>query len=168
MSKFVSNAIHLLLCFFIIVILGVFAANQLGYETITVMSGSMEPAIHTGAMAIVDTNASYDEVAVNDVVAHESPMGLVAHRAISVTDKGIETKGDANDNSDGISTTQDNFYGIILFTIPGIGYFQWWLSTVSGKAISIVIVISLLVLSYILGSDDEAEQRKIKGGDTVE
>lgn len=87
-----------------------------------VVSGSMEPAIQTGSLCIYNTSASYGDVKEGDVIVFTRQDGIqICHRALSISQAGIETKGDANKNSDGISTTEDNFNGILWMAIPFVG-----------------------------------------------
>jgi signal peptidase len=130
--------------------------SMLGYKTYVVQSGSMEPYIQTGAMAIVNENANYDDVQIGDVIAFQSATGdKVTHRVIAITDEGMETKGDANDMSDGISTTRSNFTGITITSVPKLGRLIARLHTTNGRIIQITFVFSLLLLSLLLDSDDK-------------
>lgn len=93
-----------------------------GNRFAVVVSGSMEPAIQTGSLCIYNTSASYGDVKEGDVIVFTRQDGIqICHRALSISPAGIETKGDANKNSDGISTTENNFNGILWMTIPFVG-----------------------------------------------
>ena len=93
-----------------------------GNRFAVVVSGSMEPAIQTGSLCIYNTSASYGDVKEGDVIVFTRQYGIqICHRALSISPAGIETKGDANKNSDGISTTENNFNGILWMTIPFVG-----------------------------------------------
>lgn len=95
----------------------------LGFRPYIVLSGSMEPALHVGSICMVNTKAEYDDIHVGDIIAYEAGNGaLVTHRVITITAQGMETKGDANEVSDGITTTKENFHGKTIGSIPGIGY----------------------------------------------
>ena len=95
----------------------------LGFRPYIVLSGSMEPQIHVGSICLVNTEAGYDDIHVGDIIAYEAGNGaLVTHRVITITAQGMETKGDANEVSDGITTTEENFHGKTVGSIPGIGY----------------------------------------------
>jgi signal peptidase len=125
------------------VLLGV-VLNFVGVKPYIVMSGSMEPAIHTGSVCFVDTNVAYEDIALDDVVAYRPTLngGFVTHRVIGIYDSGFETKGDANDVSDGISTTRESFYGKTLFSIPYIGFIIKYVQTPFGLAsLGILVVI---------------------------
>ena len=84
----------------------------LGFRPYIVLSGSMEPALHVGSICMVNTKAEYEA----------GNGALVTHRVITITAQGMETKGDANEVSDGITTTKENFHGKTIGSIPGIGY----------------------------------------------
>ena len=121
------NLVSTLIC---ICLIAAMFAWCLGVRPYVVLSGSMEPQIHTGSICIINTRASYEDVEAGDVIAYETVSGMmVTHRAVRVTKTGIETKGDANDVSDGITTTKDNFKGKTIFTIPCVGYLIWGIKT---------------------------------------
>lgn len=110
-----------------------------GVRPYVVLSGSMEPQIHTGSICFINTRASYEDVEAGDVIAYEAASDMVVtHRAVRVTRTGIETKGDANDVSDGITTTKDNFKGKLVFDIPRAGYLIWGIKNAISKLIHAV------------------------------
>lgn len=123
-SKGIGNFIINVLCSMIILtVFSIVILFLLGVRPYIVLSGSMEPAVHVGSLCFVNTRAAYEDIREEDIIVYETANGtMVAHRAISVSDIGIETKGDANKVSDGITTTQGNFRGKTIFSIPGIGY----------------------------------------------
>ena len=94
----------------------------LGIRSYIVLSGSMEPAIPTGSVCFVNTCVNYEDVKEGDVIAFFHGGGMVTHRVLQVTEQGLETKGDANGRSDGITTGPDNFHGKTIFHIPYVGY----------------------------------------------
>lgn len=94
-------------------------------------SGSMSPAIDTGALALSHT-VKADDLKVGDIVTVKTDAGIrVTHRVQSVTlAKGKATlllKGDANKEAD------DHAYVVgsadrVLFDVPRLGYVVSWLS----------------------------------------
>lgn len=130
------------LCYFILMACGI--------RSFITMSGSMEPSIHVGSLCFVDTRAEYEDVETGDIITFRvATDALVTHRAISVTEYGIETKGDANDVSDGRSTNKDNFFGITLFTIPYLGYAVALIQQPQNKAILIIIALTCLFIGNV-------------------
>lgn len=136
----------------IMVIMTVLIGYVCGIRTYITMSGSMEPSIKTGSICIVDTQVTYDEIKAGDVIVF-STLGdrLVTHRVISITEDGIETKGDNNNVSDGISTTNQNFVGKTLFSIPYVGYV---ISYCQNLYVMIGIISLILILLVFLIIDN--------------
>ncbi len=89
---------------------------------IVVRSGSMEPTIRTGALAVVDVTASAREgVAVDDVVLFDDPEGRpILHRVIAASSEGLMTKGDANEEPD--PWRVERVEGVEIVSVPLAGY----------------------------------------------
>ena len=56
---------------------GILLLHLFGVQTYIVMSGSMEPEIHTGAIALIDTTDRY--VTTGDIVAYRMGEGAQDH-----------------------------------------------------------------------------------------
>ena len=131
-----------------------------GIEPYVVISGSMEPDIKMGSLCFVNKHAKYRDVKVEDVIAYTASTGnKVTHRVVSITSEGIETKGDRNSASDGISTTEENFVGKNIFSIPKLGYLVKLMQTLRGKIITITLAIFLFVLAIFI---DDGKGKKVK------
>lgn len=140
-----------------------FAGNFFGFESRVILSGSMEPVIKTGSLTTVNKNVPYEEIHTGDVIAFKTENdAVVVHRVITKTNAGYETKGDANGNSDGITTTKENYYGKEIISVPCLGYFMAALQTLKGRIVSVGVIILLLLLSYITDekTEDHKKQRK--------
>ena len=125
------------------------AAALFGIKPYVVESGSMEPAIHTGSVCLINARVPYDDIQVRDVVCFESATGKrVIHRAVAITPEGIETQGDANDHSDGITTRRDNYAGKVLFSVPRVGYVIYWIQTPRGTILFVAALIILFILAW--------------------
>lgn len=119
-----------------------------GGRIYAVLSGSMEPAVYTGDAVLVDTHALFREVEAGEIICFEAVNGMpVIHRAVNVTPGGIETKGDANRVSDGISTTEQNYIGKVIFNIPFAGYVMRFLSAPRVRITIITAAAVILILS---------------------
>ena len=159
--KFVKKVLNIISnMFFILILAGILLVMigfVMGYKPYITMSGSMEPNIHTGSVCIVDTKAQYEDIQINDVISYRKTSGtLVTHRVIAITEEGVETKGDNNDISDGISTTEGNFHGKTLFSIPYVGYALKWLQQPQNIAIVVVIMAAVILLGFV----DDKEEKK--------
>ena len=122
----------------------------LPYKTLTVYSGSMEPAIHTGSV-IVDLPIAAKDVKIGDIITFQSPADstkLITHRVVQVESGpgGISfiTKGDANSASDSWRVPASGNGYKFWFSIPGIGFLLAWLQSPLGRILFLVIPAILL------------------------
>ncbi len=120
-----------------------------GIQSYIVRSGSMEPAVLTGSLCLINTNCEFDHISVDDIIAYKVGNTLVTHRVIDVTEKGLITKGDNNTFHDGLSTTKDNFVGKNIGSIPVLGYILSYLQLIKVKITGVTVMISLVLLRYI-------------------
>lgn len=96
----------------------------------------MEPDITTGSLCFIHTKSDYNMLVSGDVIVFlTSAKTLVAHRAVDITEEGIVTKGDANETTDGMTVTEKNFMGKVIFSVPKIGYPVWGMKTMIFKLI---------------------------------
>lgn len=90
-----------------------------------VLSGSMRPAIQPGDLAILRP-VSVTHLHVGEVIAYHPPgqTAPVMHRIISINDRGLVTKGDANRTPDpwGRVTTQDTTVEHLVTVVPKVGW----------------------------------------------
>lgn len=98
------------------------APRLLGIRPYIVLSGSMEPAVPTGALAYVDTKDKNIEE--GDIITFRlsDDSTEITHRAVKIADEGIYTKGDANLLSDAVPVEKDMLVGTFRFYIPWIGF----------------------------------------------
>ena len=99
-----------------------------GCRSLVVMSGSMEPAIPTGAVVVVK-RVPADSVKVGDVVSFRSPEQggrVLTHRVVSVAAVDgrveVETRGDANTGTESWAIDPQGVVGRVVFHIPLAGY----------------------------------------------
>lgn len=140
------------------------------YQFFVVQTGSMEPAIPTGSVILVQPQESYQ---VGDVVTVKispeanprNPNLTVTHRITEITEENGErlytTKGDANAAADLDLRPQDSVIGRSLVHVPYLGYPVGFAKTQIGFIVLIVIPATLIVYSEILSIKKEIK-RKIK------
>jgi signal peptidase I len=105
------------------------AATRLaGLEPLTVLSGSMQPAIDRGDLVLVD-RAPASTARPGDVVTFASPDGrdrTLTHRVVRVQRRGGQlafvTKGDANPVGERWSIPPDGRIGHVRAVVPWAGY----------------------------------------------
>lgn len=126
------------------------ASFALGYRSMTVMSGSMEPAIHTGDV-VVNRPIAPLEARVGDVITFREPGSgsrFITHRVRRVTARGgrvtFITKGDANTGTERWTIPAGGELGRVQFRLPRLGYALFW--THGRYAILALITIPALLL----------------------
>lgn len=155
----IITGIILVVC--MVCLVGVGGLYLLGKTPRVIVSGSMEPEIHTGSLAFIDTKVPYEDIKEKDIIAFKNESGsMVVHRALSVSDGGIETKGDANDVSDGVTTTSDNYYGKYMFSIPNIGYVLFAIKSKRGIIITVTAIVAYILLGYIIGDNNDKKEKE--------
>jgi signal peptidase len=161
--KILSDAVLAVIIGFALLIGG---GHLIGVVPYVVLSGSMEPKIKTGSVCFVDTKAAFEGIKPGDVIAFETANGaLVTHRVIKIKDGAMETKGDANQVTDGLTTTKENFRGKSVFSIPIAGYVISWVQTTRGKILWITGTITLLLGSLLMDETKKNKKRQEERGD---
>ena len=96
------------------------------YKILVVQSGSMEPAIKTGAVVIVKPADVYS---IGDVITFGSITKTTPPTSHRILDMEVSegqisyiTKGDANEDPDGKPVAKMDVVGRVLFSMPFLGY----------------------------------------------
>jgi len=96
------------------------------FKVLTVLSGSMEPAIHTGSIVVVKPAKDYK---INDIVTFGPNTRTKTPTTHRIFDIRVEngnpiyiTKGDANDGPDAKEIQPREIIGKVLFSVPYAGY----------------------------------------------
>lgn len=142
-------------------VVGPFGPTQLqGSHVLTVLSGSMEPLLHVGAVAIV-REVDPASAKVGDVVTFKTPAGvgraaedaLTTHRIVEVCDRGgrlvFRTKGDANRTMDQWEVPAADLVGTLVFSVPGLGYAAAFARTRVGLLLMVVLPGVLLIFAEV-------------------
>ncbi len=130
----------------------------LGFEIYTVLSGSMEPAYHTGSVIYVKQVDS-GSLQPGDVITYRINGGTTAtHRIVEIvqdeTNPSVcryRTKGDANNVADGSLVNQSDIIGSPVFTIPYLGFVADYIQNPPGKYLVMSAASFVLLLSFIPG-----------------
>lgn len=127
----------------------------LGWQTVTVMSGSMAPAYAVDAVLAVDPVGPTD-LRVGDVIAFqpEADRPMTTHRIVAIepTPGGLTfvTKGDANEVSDRTPVAATAVRGRVVFGVPHLGAFVRAVRNPVGFAALFVVPGVLLIGQEIL------------------
>lgn len=155
-TKIIINIILTLIIVLGITFVGLFC---FGIQPYVVESGSMEPTIKTGSVCFINKKADYNSIREGDIIAFKVDSGAFAtHRVKAVTDKGLETKGDANSVADQNITTKETFIGKNVFSIPNIGFLVKLVQTTSGKIILGTIIIVLFLAGILVGEPSKKKK----------
>lgn len=131
-----------------------------GIMPCVVLSGSMEPAIQTGAVAFINTNDTDSQA--GDIITYQLADGkLVTHRVVRRLESGeLITKGDANEAEDNVPVITEQVVGTYLFQIPQAGYL---LAVMDQKHMAMLVfwIIFLNTVSYCIS---RAAERKMDEG----
>ena len=103
------------------------------FKVLTVLSGSMEPAIKTGSVVFVkpahSTGSGQADYKIGDIITfgdQEGSEALTTHRIVEIEIEDGKTlytvKGDANNAADTRKVPSENVVGKTLFSIPFLGY----------------------------------------------
>ena len=136
-----------------------------GMQTYAVLSGSMEPAHHTGALLYV-RKVDPADIQPGQVITFLLDEHTVAtHRVVEVIpdpeEAGIyryRTKGDANEAADAGLVHCKNVLGTPVACVPYLGYVITWIQNPPGTYIAISAAAVLLLLVFL--PDLFAEDKK--------
>jgi len=136
----------------------------LPFQVFSVLSGSMEPNIHKGALVVV-TRAPAASIRVGDVITFQPPArsSFVTHRVFSL-DPGssrptVTTKGDANSAADAWSLALPESVWRFQFSVPFLGYFLVLAQSGFGRVA--LVLLPAIGLAYLYLAD-EIRPRRIR------
>lgn len=153
--------------------------SVMGYKVLSVISGSMEPAIMTGDVIIVEPLKPEQQIAEGDVItfrAKDKPDMLITHRVtgiISVNGQpaAFVTKGDNNDTEDLSTVARSQIVGIQRWRVPYYGYISNFVRTPVGVVLLVIVpgvaLIGLEIRKLIKAVMEEEAAKKDKA-DTAE
>ncbi len=144
---------------------------HLGFNFFAVISGSMEPKIHTGSLAYVG-KYKLEDLKKGDIITYSKSnpdtkqLAVVTHRIYSIdkvenkqetNDNGkkgekvtityaIKTKGDANSQPDPYTVEPGEVIGLYQWSIPKLGYVTLFAQTPRGFVAMVVIPAAILVM----------------------
>lgn len=124
-----------------------------GMDVFTVLSGSMEPAYHTGGCVYVK-ETDPQKLEVGDVVTFRLSGNTIAtHRIIEVSEengtRSFRTKGDANEEADNSLLTPDRIIGKVVFGLPYLGFLAAYIQSKSGRYAAIAAGALILLIVFI-------------------
>lgn len=132
-----------------------------GYRAYNVLSGSMEPTLRKGALAVVKT-VTPEEIQVGDILTYhpaEQDNTTVTHRVIHTMLDGdqlmIETQGDNVEQPDPVFPAE-RVVGVLAFSIPYLGGIMGWCQNhlVFTVIMAVMAVTFICLIGMLLKKDD--------------
>lgn len=136
----------------LVCIIAAAASMFLGIKPLDFRSGSMEPAISTGALALTSPVPA-DELAVGDVVSVVTSGDVrITHRVTALAPMGdgtvaVTMRGDAN-NADDPSPYIVDEADRVFFHVDGVGYAVAWLSSPVAIFLGGMVAGALCVIAF--------------------
>lgn len=158
----------------VLIIAGLFAFYNLkttgtgfvfGYQPVYIQTGSMEPAINTGAIILTKEVKSMDEIAIDDIITYEvydatgKPI-RITHRIYNIIEDRIITKGDNNRVADTYELTIDNVRAKVVLIWNGAAKIQVMWGTTAGKILICSIAAFIILGFYLLSKLGETLDEK--------
>ena len=172
MIKKIGNVVSTVLVVAVVLLAIALAGVRLfGLQVYTVLSGSMEPAYHVGAL-LYDKKVDPAQLRPGDVITFMLDEDtIVTHRIVEVVpdeeDPSVirfRTKGDANAAEDGSLVHYKNVLGTPVFTIPKLGYFANFVQQPPGLYVAIAFGAVLVLLAFLpdlLGDDKKKKGKRV-------
>ena len=141
---------------------------RFGIVPMVVSSGSMEPAIAVGAVAMVDRDFDMSTIVPGDVVTYASfgNARLTTHRVVAVSEidvaRHIQTKGDANDTPDANLTPVEAIVGRVEVDFPFAGRLWEFSATPMGRILMVALP-AMIILTRQIGSMTSAITQRKRG-----
>lgn len=146
----VSSVLVALVVLLAVLLVGV---RLVGFQVFTVLSGSMEPTYHTGALIYVKEVDPYTIQVGQPITFLLTEDTVATHRVVEIvkdendpTVIRFRTKGDANEVEDGSLVHYKNVIGVPVFSIPYLGYVADFIQHPPGMYIAIAAGAVLLLL----------------------
>lgn len=140
------------------------APKLLGYQSLAVLSGSMEPEIPVGSLVLAK-EVDVTELESGDVITYRlTGNTLVTHRIVekNAEEAQLITKGDANDAPDAAPVAFGNVIGEVKMHFPYLGYLTMYIRTPLGIAGACAVLIVLILLTFlpeVFTPEDEKKEK---------
>ena len=148
------------------------APSLVGGRSLTVMSGSMEPALRVGDI-VINSKVSPADVRVGDIVTFSDPEGtgkLITHRVrrVRIADgtAHMVTKGDKTNSVERWDVPARGSFGRVEFRVPLLGFLVFWLHGPLAR-LGLIVVPALLLAGFELWRIWRPQQRGDLGDATA-
>ncbi|MDC1205381.1 signal peptidase I [Candidatus Pacebacteria bacterium] len=155
--RFLGKTVYFLI-FAVIILMTTLLLSSLfpfenNYQVKVVLSGSMEPAIHTGSIVLIKPQPAYQ---VDDVITFGADTRNsipVTHRITDTTETNGNTayitKGDANESFDSGTVLPNEVIGSVFVSVPYVGYLLDFMKQPVGFFTLVIIPAALIFVSEL-------------------
>lgn len=137
--------------FFAVLMAATTLSGLFGFNSVIVLSGSMEPVLRVGDI-VMTRDVDPATVGVGDVVTYRSGKVFTTHRIIRVVDtsqgRQFEVKGDNNPTPDATLVSEELVVAKMAFDLPKMGYLVDFAHSPNGMTIFIIIPAVVLALVW--------------------
>lgn len=151
--KLIKGILDLLMAVFIFTGILLSVPRLWGFQIYAVTSGSMEPKIRTGDVIYVK-QVPFQSLEPGDVITFSMNQGrtVVTHRVekIDVKNGLLQTKGDANKETDPTWISGDNVRGEVQYMVPRLGYVAMMAATLSGKLFLMAVFLWMVAAQIVV------------------
>lgn len=123
-----------------------------GFYPLVVVSGSMEPTIHVGDIAVVRKMNPY-KLQIGDVATYSTAGGNITHRIVGldVTPQGpfFLMRGDANLTTDPRAIPAQAIVGKVVYRVPRLGFLVSFVNSTAGRILFIAAPLLLMALLWV-------------------
>lgn len=164
MTKFLKIFINIIVVILFVLIGITFLLPIFGLKLYTVVSGSMEPNIPVGAI-VISREVEPQTIELNDVIifkASNDSSTMITHRVVDIKEEDDEfiTKGDNNKDIDINPVNYSQLAGKVVFSLPILGYFYYFLGSLGGKIIMVGVLALLIILSIVLDNSKKKKENE--------
>ena len=136
-----------------------------GIKPFIVLTGSMEPEIHGGDLAIIKT-VDPSQLKADDIISYKYGSAVITHRIIGLTEKdkapAFITKGDANNSEDSNAVIYSQVEGIYFLKIAKAGNLAMFMQTPVGMLVFVGIPLCCFIIYEIIRRRFYEKQEKAK------
>ncbi len=166
----VTGAISTVLVVIVVLMAVLLVGSRIvGLKPFTVLSGSMEPTYHTGALIYVKSVDPLTVSAGQPITFMLDEHTVVTHRVVEVFPDAEDpdvvrfmTQGDANEKPDAVPVHSKNVIGVPVFTIPYLGYVANYIQNPPGRYLAIAAIVIIILLAFVPDIFDDNRKGKTR------
>mgnify|MGYP005652025991 CR=1 FL=1 len=126
-----------------------FSTGLLSVFPSVVMSGSMQPTLNVGDIAIL-VKVPPNKIQLGDIIQYVGREGAVLHRVVAIKQGYFVTKGDANNAIDYDPVYSSQIKGKLLLIIPKLGWISIYMKIIVFSIFSFIYYNQINLISFMI------------------